>query len=58
MTKVIIKIDLDNKRIGSKPLLETDTLIIIRGKIKAKIDNPYIFLDQDEKEIEISDEQD
>ena len=58
MTKVIIKIDLDNKRIGSKPLLETDTLIIIRDKIKAKIDNPYIFLDQDEKEIEISDEQD
>ena len=58
MKNVIIKIDLDGERIGSKPLMGTDTLVIIRDKIKAKTDIPYVFLDQDEKEVEINDEQD
>jgi len=56
MSKIIIKIELDGKRIGSKPLLENDTLIIIRDKIKGKTDIPYIFLDQDEIEVEVNDE--
>ena len=58
MKNVIIKIDLDGERIGSKPLMGTDTLVIIRDRIKAKTDIPYVFLDQDEKEVEINDEQD
>ena len=36
--------------------METDNLIIIRDKIKSKIDIPYIFLDKNEEEIELNDE--
>ena len=56
MSKIIIKIELDGKRIGSKPLFENDTLTVIRDKIKGKTDIPYIFLDQDEIAIEANDE--
>ena len=58
MSKVIIKIELDGKRIGSKPLFMNDSLTIIRGKIKGKIDVPYIFLDQDGMPVEEGDEND
>ena len=58
MSKQIIKIDLNGKRIGSKPLFQEDTLTSIREKIKEKTKTSYIFLDQDENEISTGDEND
>ena len=58
MSKVIIKIELDGKRIGSKPLFMEDSLSIIREKIKEKTEVPYVFLDQDGIQVEEGDEND
>ena len=58
MSKQIIKIDLNGKRIGTKPLFQEDTLTSIREKIKGKTNESYIFLDQDENEISTGDEND
>mgnify|MGYP002624665155 CR=1 FL=1 len=58
MSKQIIKIDLNGKRIGTKPLFQEDTLTSIREKIKEKTSASYIFLDQDENEISTGDEND
>ncbi len=58
MNKQIIKIDLNGKRIGTKPLFQEDTLKSIREKIKEKTKVSYIFLDQDENEISTGDEND
>lgn len=58
MSKQIIKIDLNGKRIGTKPLFQEDTLTCIREKIKEKTKISYIFLDQDENEISTGDEND
>ena len=58
MSKQIIKIDLNGKRIGTKPLFQEDTLTSIREKIKEKTKTSYIFLDQDENEISTEDEND
>lgn len=52
MTKQITKIELDGKIIGTKPLLMSDNLFIVREKIKQKVDVSYIFLDQDGNNIE------
>ena len=59
MSKTITKIELDGKIIGSKPLLSTDTLSSIRGKIKEKTKGiNYKFLDNDGNDVEASDEND
>ena len=58
MKKEIIRIQLDEKIIGSKPLFPNDTLTSIREKIKEKIKEKYIFLDKDLNEIEKNDEDD
>ena len=59
MSRTITKIELDGKIIGSKPLLSTDTLSSIRGKIKEKTKGiNYKFLDNDGNDIEASDEND
>ena len=58
MNKVIIKIELDGKRIGSKPLFMNDSLTVIREKIKEKTDVLYVFLDQDGNKVEEEDEND
>ena len=58
MKKEIIRIQLDEKIIGSKPLLLNDTLTSIREKIKEKIKDNYTFLDNDLIEIEKNDEND
>ena len=58
MSKQIIKIDLNGKRIGTKPLFQEDTLTSIREKIKEKTKTSYFFLDQDENEISTEDEND
>lgn len=56
MSKQIIKILLDDIPIGTKPFLSSDTLNIIRQKIKNKINNPFQFLDPDEIPIDVEDE--
>ena len=59
MSRTITKIELDGKIIGSKPLLSTDTLSSIRGKIKEKTKGiNYKFLDNDGNDVEASDEND
>ena len=58
MTKQVIKILLDDKSIGTKPFLSSDTLANIRQKIKDKINNSFQFLDQDEILIDVEDEND
>ena len=58
MAKQIVKLDFNDKIIGSKPLLQNDNLISIRNKIKEKINSPYIFLDQDGNIISKEDEND
>lgn len=58
MSKVIVKIELDGKRIGSKPLFMSDSLTAIREKIKEKTDVHYVFLDQDGIPVEEGDEND
>ena len=58
MSKQITKIELDGKIIGTKPLLMVDNLIIIREKIKQKVDVLYIFLDQEGNNIEQGNEKD
>ena len=58
MSKVIVKIELDGKRIGSKPLFMSDSLTEIREKIKEKTDVHYVFLDQDGIPVEEGDEND
>jgi len=47
---------LDDIPIGTKPFLSSDTLNIIRQKIKNKINNPFQFLDPDEIPIDVEDE--
>jgi len=57
MNKVIAKIELEGKIIGSKPLLSDDILSSVRIKIKEKTkDINYQFLDSDGNNIEIQDE--
>jgi hypothetical protein len=58
MSKQIIKIDLNGKKIRTKPLFQEGTLASIREKIKEKTKTSYIFLDQDENEISTGDEND
>ena len=58
MSKQIIKILLDDIPIATKPFLSSDSLDIIRQKIKNKINNPFQFLDQDGNLIEVEDEND
>ena len=58
MKKPIIRILLDDKPIGTKPLLSSESLANIRQKIKNKINNPFQFLDQDENLIDVEDEND
>ena len=53
MNKQIIKILLDDIPIATKPFLSSDTLNIIRQKIKNKINNPFQFLDPDEIPIDV-----
>ena len=57
MKKPVIKIELDGKPIGTKPLLNNDSLISIREKIKEKVKIPYIFLDKNENTINKEDEE-
>ena len=56
MTKTIVKIFLDEKPIGIKPFLMSDSLTSIRQKLKDKIKVLYNFLDQYENQIDIEDE--
>ena len=58
MSKQITKLILDGKPVGTKPLLISDNLPSIREKIKDKIINSYIFLDQDGNTIDKNDEKD
>ena len=59
MSRIITKIELDGKIIGSKPLEEDDTLSSIRNKIKEKTKNiNYQFLDSEDNKGEIEDEND
>ena len=58
MSKQIIRIELDGKIIGSKPLLANDSLSSIREKIKGKTKISYVFLDQDGNEVSNEDEND
>ena len=58
MSKTVVKIILDEKPIGTKPFLNSDTLTLLRQKLKDKIKDFYIFLDQDENPIDIGDEND
>ena len=58
MSKQITKLILDGKPIGTKPLFLNDNLPTIREKIKDKITNQYIFLDQDGNTIDKNDEKD
>ena len=44
MSKVIVKIKLDEKIIFSKPLSLTDTLSLIREKIKERVNLNFVFL--------------
>jgi len=53
-----IKVELDGKRILSKPMCKEDNLISIRELIKDKIGCPFTFLDQDENPVDKSDEGD
>ena len=56
MTKTIVKIFLDEKPIGIKPFLMSDSLTSIRQKLKDKINVSYNFLDQEENQIDKEDE--
>lgn len=47
--KIIIKIDLDNKRIGTKPLILVEYLNNVRDKIKSKVKEQFSFLDKNGK---------
>lgn len=59
MSRIITKIELDGKIIGSKPLSSNDTVSSIRDKIKEKTKGiNYKFLDNDGNDIEASDEND
>lgn len=58
MSKQIIRILLDDKPIGTKPFLASESLANIRKKIKDKINNPFQFLDHDENLIDVEDEND
>ena len=58
MSKQIVKIELEGKIIGSKPLLTNDSLTTIREKIKEKTKIAYIFLDQDGNDVSKGDEND
>ena len=50
--KTIIRIDLDNKRIGSKPLILQEYLSNIRNNIKSKVKEcQFKFLDKNGKAI-------
>ena len=58
MKKEIIRIELNGKIIGSKPLFFHDNLISIRLRLKEKIKEEFIFLDKDGNNIDIEDEND
>ena len=59
MSKIVTKIELEGKNIGSKPLLSDETLSSIRTKIKEKTKNiNYQFLDNDGNKVELEDEND
>ena len=58
MKKEIIRIELNGKIIGSKPLFFNDNLKSIRFKLKEKIKEEYIFLDKDGNNIDKEDEND
>ena len=51
MVKQITDIEVNGKIIGSKPLEMEDNLILIKEKIKNKINTPFIFLDKSGKII-------
>lgn len=46
MKKQVTKIELNGKIIGTKPLLNDDTLSSIREKIREKVSVPYQFIDK------------
>ena len=56
MSKQIINILLDDIPIATKPFLFSDSLDIIRQKIKNKINNPFKFIYKDEILIDVEDE--
>ena len=56
MSKQVIKIQLNSKSIGTKPLIINDTLTTIREKIRDRIDKPYLFLDKEGNIIKTEDE--
>ena len=59
MSKIITKIELEGKIIGSKPLLPDDTLSSVRTKLKEKTKNiSYKFLDAEGNNVEVEDEND
>ena len=47
MKKQIIKIELNGKIIGTKPLILSDNLHSIRDKIKDKINVSYFFINKE-----------
>ena len=52
MVKQVTNIEINGKIIGSKPLLTEDNLILIKEKIKNKVNSPFIFLDKSGKTID------
>lgn len=60
MSKQIVKIILDGKSIGTKPLFENDSLTTIREKIqdKTKEYSDYIFIDKNGDNISKENEKD
>lgn len=51
MSKQVIKIELNGKIIGTKPLILKESLIAVRDKIKDKVTMSYIFLENDGKSV-------
>ena len=57
MTKVATKVELDGKKIFTKPMNQEDNLITIRELIKNRINCSFIFLDQEGNVIDKEDEE-
>ncbi len=59
MSKQITTIDLDGKKVGTKPLMTNDSLSVVRDKIKEKVKvSSYLFLDNTGSPIQKDDEKD
>ena len=58
MKKEVIRIELNGKIIGSKPLFFNESLKSMRDKLKEKINEEYFFLDKDGNIIDKEDEND